>query len=180
MNLPSSTTYARWLAVFRIVIGVFWLLHGIPKWTHSDQFMPPNGLMSYFIQNALAHTSGAYRDFLVSAVQPNIVLFANLVRTGEVCVGLSLLLGVFTRLGGFFGIVLALDYMSAKGPLLSSGAWQGIDACMLLLSAINLVLPTGRVFGVDALLGRRKRAIPAVKAEFVPEPPMTGPSAPTT
>ena len=38
-------------------------------------------------------------------------------RFGEVLVGLSLFLGLFTRLGGFFGIVLPLNYMAVRGAI---------------------------------------------------------------
>ena len=48
MKLPSSSTYAFWLALFRIYAGAFWLMHGIPKFTQSQDFMPPNGAMTQF------------------------------------------------------------------------------------------------------------------------------------
>ena len=47
-----------------------------------------------------------------------------------------------------------------------------------MLSFVSLVLPTGRVLGVDALFARRAPRVERVHAEFVPEPPRQGPSAP--
>jgi uncharacterized membrane protein YphA (DoxX/SURF4 family) len=177
MSLPSSRVYAGWLAIVRILTGVIWLIHGVPKFLNSDQFMPPNGFIVNYAQQGIARTAGPYHDFLVGVVQPNLGLFAELVRLGEVCVGISLVLGALTRVGGFFGIVLTLNYMAARGGLGTFNALSSIDACMMLLSAMNFVLPTGRVLGVDALFARR-RAPRAVVPEVVPERPMDHPTAP--
>jgi thiosulfate dehydrogenase [quinone] large subunit len=178
MNLPSSRVYGGWLAIVRILTGVIWLIHGVPKFLNSDQFMPPNGFMANYVAQGIAHTAGPYHDFLLGVVQPNINLFAELVRLGEVCVGISLVLGLLTRLGGLVGIILTVNYMSARGGLDTFSAWSSLDACMMLLSAISLVLPTGRVLGVDALFVRRRARPATVTPEFVPERPLDRPSAP--
>ncbi len=177
MNLPSSRAYGGWLALVRVLTGLIWLIHGIPKFTNSAAFMPPSGFIVSYIQEGIGKTAGPYHDFLVGVVQPNIGIFAELVRLGEVCVGISLVLGLFTRLGGFFGIVLPLDYMAARGALTTFTDWSTVDACMALLSAISLVLPTGRVAGLDAFFTRR-RAKTAVVPEVVPERPLDRPTAP--
>lgn len=180
MKLPSSSTYAFWLALFRIYAGAFWLMHGIPKFLNSQDFMPPNGMMVQFLTTQISHVSGPYQSFLIHVVLPNVSFFAELVRLGEVVTGLLLLLGFYTRLGGLIGVLLALNYISAKGGLMHLSVWSGLDSAALVLSAINLVLPTGRVLGVDGLLAhfrRPRHAQPA--AVFVEEPPVTGPSAPS-
>ena len=186
MKLPSPRTYAFWLAIARIYLGAFWLMHGIPKFLQSDQFMPPNGFITNFITDGITKTTGPYHDFLANTVQPNINVFAELVRLGEVVTGCLLLLGFFTRLGGFLGAFLALNYLLAKGGAYHAEAWSGLDALTMVFSLVNFVLPTGRMLGVDGLLGRRPRPIPMpaqpaaanVHAEFVEEKPITGPTAP--
>jgi hypothetical protein len=59
--------------------------------------------------------------------------------------------------------------------------WSGLDSAALVLSALSVVLPTGRVLGVDGILARlrRPRQPVAPAAVFVEEPPMTGPTAPS-
>lgn len=187
MKLPSPRTYAFWLALLRIVTGIAWISHGVPKFTHDAMFMPPNGFFVSMTTSGIAHSVGPYHDFLLNSVQPHIGLFANLVRFGEVLIGCALFFGLLTRLGGFVGIVLTLNYMAVKGSLGSFSAWSSIDVAMLALSAINFVLPTGRFLGVDALLGRAPKSAPitqplirdpAVQAEFVDEQPLSGPTAP--
>lgn len=178
--LPSSRVYAAWLALFRILTGIIWLIHGVPKFTQSASFMPlPQGVITYYVAHGLKMTHGPYHHFLLTIVQPHIFIFAELVRFGEVLVGLALVFGFLTRWGGFFGSVLALNYMAIGGGVAGFNAWSGLNACVLLLSATNLALPTGRFFGVDALLGRRP-APAVVHAEFVEEHPLDGPTAPPT
>jgi thiosulfate dehydrogenase [quinone] large subunit len=177
VNPPSSRTYAGWLAIVRILTGAIWLIHGLPKFLNSEQFMPPNGFIVTYIQNGVARTTGPYHDFLVGIVQPNIATFAELVRLGEVCVGLSLLLGVLTRVSGLFGVILTLNYLAGRAGLAKVNSWGSIDACLMLLSAMSLVLPTGRVLGIDGFFKRKPRRAPVV-AEFVPERPLDRPTAP--
>jgi thiosulfate dehydrogenase (quinone) large subunit len=184
-RLPSSQTYAWWLAVLRILTGGIWLVRGIPKFTQSAGFMPPGGTMTLAVARGLQLTSpgSPYHNFLAHVVQPYIGFFAELVRLGEVLVGVALVLGVLTRLGGLGGVLLTLGYMAASGGIGTLPAWQGLDACLLLLSLTNLVLPTGRVLGIDAFFGGAKASAvappPTVRAEFVNEPPLEGPTAPT-
>jgi uncharacterized membrane protein YphA (DoxX/SURF4 family) len=181
VKLPSSSTYAFWLALFRIYAGAFWLMHGIPKFLHPEEFMPPNGMMMQFLNTQITHTSGPYQAFLVHVVLPNATVFAELVRLGEVVTGCLLLLGFYTRLGGFIGMLLSLNYLTAKGGLAHLSVWSGLDSAAFVFSAVNFVLPTGLVLGVDGLLRRlRHKPEPAIAgAVFVEEPPMTGPTAPS-
>jgi len=173
--LPSSGTYAGWLAIVRILTGVAWLSHAIPKFTDPDKFMPPNGFMAQYVTQGLQNTSGFYHSFLVNTVQPNLQIFAELDRLGELLVGVALVLGLFSRFAGLVGIFLPLNYLAARGDLLSSGVFATGDVAIALLSAISLFLPTGSRLGIDALIGRRKSTVPTVRAEFVPEPPMAPP-----
>lgn len=184
MKLPSSSTYAFWIALLRLYTGAFWLMHGIPKFTQSQDFMPPMGIFTQFLNEQITHVSGPYQAFLTNTVLPHAWLFANLVRLGEVITGCLLLFGFFTRVGAFVGILLALNYISAKGGLAHLSVWSGLDSTALVLCLISLILPTGRVLGVDGLLAHLRRPRAAVRysetqAVFVEEPPMTGPTAPS-
>ena len=178
MNLPSARSYAGWLAIVRILTGAIWLVHGIPKFTNSLVFMPPDGAIASYVQQGLTKTTGPYHDFLATVVQPNIALFAELVRLGEVGVGVSLFLGLFARLGGLVGIILPLNYLAARGGLTSASEWASLDGAMMLLSAISFVLPTGRVAGMDAYFAPRRARKTVVVPEVVPQRPLDGPSAP--
>ena len=178
MILPSSRTYAGWLAVVRILTGAIWLTHAVPKFLKPDDFLPPNGFFLTYVQKGIASTAGPYHDFLANVVAPNAFIIANFVRFGELLVGISLVLGLFTRLGGLFGILLPLNYMAARAAFGSVSQWGSLDAALALLSGISLVLPTGRIAGFDGLRTPRAPARPKVIAEVVPERPLDRPSAP--
>ncbi len=178
MNLPTSRSYAGWLALARILTGAIWLLHAVPKFLDGAAFLPPTGFFSTYIQRGVATTTGSYHDFLVTVVQPNAAIFAELVRFGELFVGISLVLGLFSRIGGFFGVLLTLDYMAGRGAFGTLDGWGSLDAALGLLSAINLALPTGLIAGFDGLRAPRVRRRARVVAEVVPERPLDGPTAP--
>lgn len=160
-----------WLTALRIYAGLFWFSHGVPKFLNSAAFMPPNGFMPVLVTKAVQTQSGFYHGFLANVVAPNMHLFAELVRLGEVLTGCSILLGVWTRLGGAVGCFLALNYMAATGEFASWTTIGSLDAAAFVLSFLMLALPAGRIAGVDALLVRRREpSEPRVVPEFVDEP----------
>lgn len=135
-------------------------------------FMPPSGVISILVAKALASQTGFYHDFLAATVMPHIDLFAELVRLGEVLAGCSLLLGIFTRLGGLVGCFLALNYIAINAEFSSWTTIGSLDAAAFVLSFLMVITPSGRVAGVDALLrGARSSRDPVVIPEFVDEPP---------
>ncbi len=177
MRIQSAKSYAWGAAALRIYTGVFWISLAIPKFTNGSAFLPPNGSMSAAIAKAAAVTSGPYHAFLVGTVQTHIEVFAQLVRIGELAAGILLLLGLFTRLGGFIGVVLAAAFVLDQGQI-GLGGWSTLGATALTLSAISLILPTGRVMGFDALLKRSSSSyddvpvmpVPPIRPEPAPQP----------
>lgn len=181
MRMASHWTYAGWFTVLRLFAGAFWLVHGVSKFLGSAAYMPPSGYMPQIVQKAIMSQTGFYHDFLLNVVTPNINLFAELVRLGETLTGISLLLGVFTRFGGLVGCFLALNYMAINGEFTSWTTIGSLDAVAFMLSFLMLVVPAGRVAGVDVLLVRRRPAIrkDVVVPEVVEEPPPVTPTTPT-
>ncbi len=156
--LPLPQTYARWLGVLRIYTGCFWLLHGVPKLL-NPQFHGPSGMMARMLQQA-SNPINPYSTFVQHVVLPNAALFSHLVAWGETLTGVSLLLGLFTRVGGFFGIFLPLNYFLMKGSYAHLSDYAGLDAAAMALGFVSFVLPTGLAYGLDGLLpaSRVKRA----------------------
>lgn len=187
MKLLSDRTYAFWLALLRIFLGIFWITHALPKFT-TGFFMPPNGIFGQMAQRGATNSTGAYHDLLVNVVIPNIYVFANLVRFGEMLVGVLLLFGFLARLGGLGGMLLLTNYMLVQGEMTSFAGWATLDGLAFAVCALNFVVPTGRMIGFDAFLARpkaevvsaaRPQAEPSVStasgapihAEFVEEEP---------
>lgn len=155
MSIPSARTYAWFLAALRIYAGLFWISRALPKFTDSGSFLPPTGSMSAAVNRAIAMNGGPLHAFVVGTVQPHIDIFAQLVRVGEMAAGILLLLGLFTRLGGLLGVVLGAFAFLSGGYTIVTG-WSSLEAAAIALSAVSLVLPTGRVAGVDAMWNRSR------------------------
>lgn len=180
--LSSSRTYAFWLALARIYTGFFWLEHGLGKLRAQPPFGAPNGMMAQFLTQQIASTKGPYHDFLATVVVPNLPTFAYAIELGELLAGALLLAGLFTRFGAFVGVVLALNYWAARGGLSGFAASSGLEMCAAVLTALSLVLPTGRYLGLDAFgaRGRRQPAAPGVGPDGRRPAPPPPPSVPST
>ena len=93
-----------------------------------------------------ANAEPFYRQFLESTVQPNALLFSQLVTIGEWAAGLLLVLGLLTRLGSLVSIWLVLNYMLMKGlPSLGGSS----DRLFALASLAFLLGSAGLVWGLD-------------------------------
>jgi uncharacterized membrane protein YphA (DoxX/SURF4 family) len=154
--IPSATRYASTLGVFRILAGLWWLIHGYSKLT-SPTWGGPNGACASIIQDMASHSSGPYHDFLLNFVLPHVTTFALLISTGETLTGVSLVLGLFTALGGAAGVFLVLNYWIAGSGFSHLGGYSGLEAAVGVMSGVNAALPTGLVYGLDGMLAKRKK-----------------------
>lgn len=153
--LPNAARYGAVLAVIRILTGIVWLIHGWGK-ISSPQWAAPNGNCARFLSDMLNGTSGPYHDFITGFVLPHITVFATLVAWGETLTGVALVVGLMTRLAGAIGPFLLLNYWLAHAGYADLQGYSGLEPTTALLTAINLVLPTGRVFGIDGMIAARK------------------------
>jgi uncharacterized membrane protein YphA (DoxX/SURF4 family) len=155
LGMATARQYGAWLAVFRILVGATWLIHGYGKVTDA-QFALPNGTCYQIVSGMIGNNPSILHDYVTGVVLPNITIFAHLDAWGEFLTGLSLVLGLLSRVGGLVGLLLPLQYFLMKGAYAHLDGYAGLDVLTMLASAVNLVLPTGAVFGLDAMLGRRK------------------------
>jgi uncharacterized membrane protein YphA (DoxX/SURF4 family) len=155
LGMATAKQYGTWLAVFRILVGATWLIHGYGKITDA-QFALPNGTCYQIVSGMIGNNQSILHDYVTNIVLPNITIFAHLDAWGEFLTGVSLVLGLLTRVGGLVGLLLPLQYFLMKGAYAHLDGYSGLDFLTMLASGLNLVLPTGAVFGFDALFGRRK------------------------
>ncbi len=150
------TYYNRLFAALRIYLGLFWLIYGTSK---LDSFwLRANGQFRETIADMATHTSGPYHDFVQAIVLPHALLFAYLIAVGETLCGISLTLGLLTRIGAAGGMFLSLNYWLAGGQY-SHGRWSviSLEAIIFFISLLVLVLPTNSVWSLDALVKRLRR-----------------------
>ena len=131
-----------WLAV-RFYLGVQWLDAGLsklgnPAWTGNDAGTAVAG----FANGAISQTAGAhpqvhgwYAWFLESVVIPNSAAFAFLVTAGEILVGAALILGAFTGIAAFVGLLMNANYLLAGA--VSSNPEMILFAVLIMLAWRN-------------------------------------------
>ena len=139
------------LVILRLHLGVILLV------TVSGKIFGPAPFsveMLAYLQDYPMHTASIpYKNFLQSVVIPHPTLFSYLVMGGELTAGLSLLLGLGTRLGSLIAMFLFLNFMLSKGRVFWSPDSE--DAAVFFSALVCLLGAAGRVWGVDAYLARR-------------------------
>ena len=145
------------IAGSRMLIGVLWLFS--LRWKLPPDFAPATGrgLMDW-LQLEVQHAAFPfYGEFVARVVIPNFTLFAWLIFLAELLVGVSLLTGTMTRLGGFVGLLMAVNL--GIGLLEVPGEWPWSYVMLAMWHGTFLVTGAGRLFGVDAWLRRRRTAV---------------------
>jgi uncharacterized membrane protein YphA (DoxX/SURF4 family) len=135
----------------RLLMGVMW-------WQQTLWKIPPNfdGLR-YWMEQEAAHAAIALQGRLVGAiVLPNLAVFGPLVYLTELAIGLSLLLGLFSRAGALLGLLMGLNLW--LGLYSAPNEWPWTYMFLVMIQAWFVIDPPGRVLGADALLRRRSAA----------------------
>ena len=142
----------RWvLVILRVHLGVILLISVAGKIFRDAPFSVE---MLGFLQGyAAKNASAPYLYFLQEAVIPHATLFSYLVIAGELVAGLSLLLGLGTRIGAAIAMFIFINYMLAKGRLFWSPDSE--DAAVFFSALVCFIGAAGRVWGIDAYLARR-------------------------
>jgi uncharacterized membrane protein YphA (DoxX/SURF4 family) len=115
--------------------------------------------MTQQIQQMGARSEGFYRAFIDSTVLPHAALVAQLVTIGEWVAGLSLALGLLTRVGALTGMLLVLNYMLLKGLPNVAGS---IDRLFFVSCLGFLLSSAGLVWGLDGALSAALARLPVV------------------
>ena len=146
----------------RVVVGA-WFLKAV--WTkltlaHLWGVIPYPAVSPRFLgfhpkrvaEFAAGNPIGWYKEFLEGTVLPHSTLFATLQAYGEACVGIGLVLGLFTGLSALVGLFLSLNFGLAAQWM--SFGQQGLHLVLTTSMVIFLGTRAGRFWGVDYLLLR--------------------------
>ena len=162
---PGMRAPEQWLAVLRVVVGLgvlkslfttltLTLAWGVlpvpaasPRWIETM----PRLLARYAAENPFP----GYKAFLLGTVAPS-PAFAHLTALGEVAVGVSLTLGLFTRLGALAGAAQVIFYGLAVQHM--APGQQGFHVMLLAMMLAFLFAGAGRRWGLDGWLRRRHPA----------------------
>ncbi|MBU2649573.1 MAG: DoxX family membrane protein [Bacteroidetes bacterium] len=147
-----TSSQLTFLVLLRVFIGWHFLYEGAskllnPAWSGKSYLLDSKGFMSGFYEWIAGNNS----LLMVSD-------FMN--EWGLTLIGLSLILGIFTRISGIAGIILLLLYY------LSHPAWPGLEYLMpvdgsyfiinkniieILALLVMLVFPTSHIIGLERI-----------------------------
>ena len=148
------------LALLRMGFGILYVHAAWQKAPWVIQDGQPFGWLYGWIWKEINHpTFDWYKAFLQNAFLPNFTFFGYMSFFTEIALGVSLLFGLFTVLGGIGGALWQFNI--ALGSFSVPGEWVWI---WFLLIAPHLVFAqsrAGRCLGIDRLLSDRIAGSPA-------------------
>jgi uncharacterized membrane protein YphA (DoxX/SURF4 family) len=144
--------------VIRVLIGCMWWQQSLWKLPpfYTDQPNEPFGAtgLAYWMGLMGKHAAIPLQaDFVNNIVLPHFYLFAPIVYGLEVLTAVSLILGLFVRLGGVIGALQILNLW--LGLYSAPGEWPWTYFFLLLLMASFALHHYGRSLGVDAIIVTR-------------------------
>jgi thiosulfate dehydrogenase [quinone] large subunit len=155
--MDTSSRMARTIAVVRIASSVFFLLFG--EYKVAGPGFAHGGFQEYLHDYIANSAVSFYRPVLSGIVLPHAVFFGYVVGVVELLVGISLLLGLWVRLGSVVGILFLINMVLATwwGPGHGVAFWRYFGAeldhiPLLLLLVVFFATDAGQVWGMD---GRR-------------------------
>jgi uncharacterized membrane protein YphA (DoxX/SURF4 family) len=166
---PAQRTLRHvWMWLMRLFIGGLWwqqTLWKLPP-TYTDSPDGVSGGLHYWIGEMVQHTAFDWqRAFVAHVVQPNFYLFAPQVYAIEVVIAISMLLGLFTKVGGVLGALMGINLW--LGLYRAPYEWSWTYVFLILLQITFVVYAAGRSLGLDAVLNRRGQLALGSKGSLV-------------
>jgi thiosulfate dehydrogenase (quinone) large subunit len=93
--------------------------------------------------------------FLRNVVQPNIQWFGYIIWGSEAFIFVSLLLGLFSRLGGLVALGISGQLLVGLAGISNPYEWEWSYNQLFLLAFLAFALAPGRILGIDAWLRPR-------------------------
>jgi len=155
-------------SVSRIIIGYLWLQQTL--WKLPTTFGSPGGcptslsatgtggLCDWMHREAVHPFLPLYGSFVEHVAIPNFLLFGWLTWLVEPAIAISLILGIFGRLGGIVGALWAVNLLIGLWNV--PGEWYWTYVMLILINLFVVVTAANRYVGLDALL--RRRVLPAL------------------
>jgi uncharacterized membrane protein YphA (DoxX/SURF4 family) len=141
------------LAFLRFGYGLLWLKEATWKKPPDFGMRAGDGLW-YWTNEMLKYSVAApHRYFVEHVVIPNFTFFGYVTLATELFIGLSMVLGAFTRLGALAALLMSLNITT--GLIRHPAEWPSAYLMLIGYSILFLSFRAGRCLGIDALLARR-------------------------
>ena len=139
------------LGLTRILYGYLWWQQSGWKVPSDDFGRKSGGGLWYWVQQQIQYpTVAAHKDFLVNVMIPNWTFFGWMALITETFIGVTLILGLGTRLGSLVAIGMAANI--TIGILSVPHEWGWTYTMLIMFPVLFLLTDAGRSFGVDAFL----------------------------
>jgi len=155
------------LMISRITIGILWFAQLF--WKLPPTFgCPPNfavttdfsarstGLCDWVGLMTIYSRWPLQASLVKSLVVPNLAWMGWIIFLMEAFVAVSLILGLFTRLGGVAALLQAINLYIGVSAV--PGEWPWTYIMLAVLGLIFLAIPAGRILGLDAWMRRHLKA----------------------
>ena len=142
----------------RVLVGAVWLNGAVEKLLNPE--FPQQFATSLQAGGFISVAPPFFQDFMRGVVVPNVEVFAQLMRAGELALGIALILGLLTNLAALGSVGLSIVIMLSQGGV-RLGAGLGapelltINVLVALISIVILLSSAAKAFSVDAILARR-------------------------
>jgi len=142
----------------RVLIGAVWLNGGLEKVLNPD--FPGQFATSLQAGGFISQAPPFFQAFMRGYVVPNAEVFAQLMRAGELTLGIALVLGLLTNLAALGSVGLSAVILLSQGGVglgtgLGSPEFLTINVLVALLSVVILLSPGAKALSVDSRLADR-------------------------
>jgi len=142
----------------RVLIGAVWLNGGVEKLLNPS--FPKQFAVSLQAGGFISQAPPFFQDFMQAYVVPNAELFAQLMRVGELTLGIALILGLLTNLAALGSIGLSAVILLSQGGVglgtgLGSPEFLTVNVIVALISVVILLSPGAKDLSVDSRLAER-------------------------
>ena len=157
MKFQYSKWQLIWLVTLRVVIGWHFLYEGVvkvtnPNWSSVSYLLDSEGLLKGF--------------FYKLAANPNILKIIDFSNVwGLIAIGMGLMLGAFSRIALWAGIILLFFYylshpafVGLKYALPMEGSYLIVNKVLIELIALIVLslFPTSKIIGLDRFIFTKK------------------------
>ena len=142
----------------RVLVGAVWLNGGVEKLLNPE--FPQQFAASLQAGGFISVAPPFFQGFMRGVVVPNVELFAQLMRVGELALGVALILGLLTNLAALGSVGLSIAIMLSQGGVrfgtgLGAPEFLTVNVLVALLSVVILLSAAAKDLSVDAILARR-------------------------
>lgn len=138
------------LVAFRLILGYHFLYEGIDKlmtttWSSGGFLIQSNWIFSDI--------------FIAIANSPSLVAISDILNIwGQIFIGFGLILGLFSTTAAVAGAILLLLYYVAIPPFVENLLFIDKNLLELFAFLIIAIFPTSKIFGIDLLISKYRRA----------------------